>query len=219
MSNLTKKLQLIKQNIFLACQKAKRDPQSVKLLAVTKASDIKTIKQAYDLGLRDFGENKLQNALAKIEYFQDKTLNWHFIGNVQSNKLKKILTNFNCLHSLASKKNIQLADKLANELDLNIKGFLEVNIAGELSKHGFCEAELPEVIDLCKGLKKLKIIGLMTMAPYEKEAEKTRPVFKKLKKIADYYDLKELSMGMSNDYQMAIEEGSTIIRIGSFLFS
>lgn len=189
-----------------------------KLLAVSKLQPIEKIKSLYDEGQTDFAENYIQEALGKIEQLQDLKINWHLIGPIQKNKVKLLKKNFNYIHSIDS---YELAEKIS-EYSLKIgyvqKCFIQINLSKETTKSGFSKEQFFIDWARLKELKGLEIIGLMTMPPLENEPEKNRAFFKELKYIGDKLNLHEFSMGTSHDYQIALEEGATWIRIGTMLF-
>ena len=196
---------------------AGRDPSSVQLIAVTKHAALDQMQQLYAAGCRHFGENKLQAALPKIaELPQD--IQWHFIGPLQSNKVRKIVSHFTFIHSVGS---LAIAQKIAEcsfELGKSPKIFLQVNTSEEPSKGGFSEEELLKQFEQLLKLN-LTVIGLMTMAPLSSNTERVRACFSRLKSLRDRLSLPHLSMGMSQDYPIAIQEGATFLRIGSKLFN
>jgi hypothetical protein len=179
------------------------------LVVVTKNHSIDEIMQVYNEGCRDFGENRLQEALPKIEALP-KDIRWHFIGSLQRNKVNKVVENFSFIHSIDS---LPLAEKIA-ATGKKIPCFLEVNTSGETSKHGF-------TIEECEKLPKMEgieIVGLMTMAPLTDDKRVIRSCFSKLRLLKEKLGLKFLSMGMSHDWRIALEEGATHLRIGSAIF-
>lgn len=188
------------------------------LLAVSKLQSAEKIKNLYLSGQRDFAENYIQEALEKINELKDLQIHWHLIGKVQKNKVKYLNRNFEYIHSVDS---FELAKKISDQaINLNFlqKVFLQVNISKEESKSGFEENELLQKWDSLKELKGLSIVGLMTMPPLDNEPQNNQIYFKKIKKLADQLKLKELSMGTSHDYQIALKEGATWIRLGTMLF-
>ncbi len=188
------------------------------LLAVSKLQSAEKIKNLYLSGLRDFAENYIQDAIIKINELKDLQIHWHLIGKVQKNKVKYLNRNFEYIHSVDS---FELAKKISDQaINLNFlqKVFLQVNISKEESKSGFEENELLQKWDSLKELKGLSIVGLMTMPPLDNEPQNNQIYFKKIKKLADQLKLKELSMGTSHDYQIALKEGATWIRLGTMLF-
>lgn len=202
-------------------------PEKVKLVAVTKYVDKERIEEILSTGYNIFGENKAQVAREKIDYFKQKNMNieWHFIGNLQKNKVKYIINDIKLIHSVNKLSLAEEIDRKAKQIDKVMDILLEINVYGEESKQGYNYEDLLIDIAELKKLKNINIIGLMTMAPLDVEEEITRKVFSKLREIKEELNkshfensLIELSMGMSEDYIIALEEGSTIIRIGSKLY-
>ena len=199
------------------------DVKPAKLVAATKYVDEKEIEKLEELGCLIYGENRVQAFLDKYEKYHGQGI-WHFIGTLQSNKVKYIIDKVELIHSVNALKLIKEIEKQASKIDKDIHVLLEVNIADEDSKQGFDKNEIREAMDLVKECPHIIVDGLMMMAPHI-EPEETRVYFKKTKQLLlelqqEYpmYPLKELSMGMSNDYKVALEEGATMVRIGSALF-
>lgn len=218
-------LKYIEDEIKKVCEKENIDKNTCTLIAVSKTKPIELIKEAYDYGIRDFGENKVQEILEKYEQLP-KDIRWHMIGHLQTNKVKMILDKVEYIHSIDSLKLASVIDKEAKKKGIVVKGFLELNIVGEETKFGFSVEELNSIIEELAVFGNLRIIGLMIVAPFVDIAEKNREIFKKMKKIAvdinakkiHNVEISELSMGMSGDYLVAIEEGSTFVRVGSSIF-
>ena len=218
-------LKYIEDEIKKVCEKENIDKNTCTLIAVSKTKPIELIKEAYDYGIRDFGENKVQEILEKYEQLP-KDIRWHMIGHLQTNKVKMILDKVEYIHSIDSLKLANVIDKEAKKKGIIVKGFLELNIVGEETKFGFSVEELNSIIEELAIFGNLRIIGLMIVAPFVDIAEKNREIFKKMKKIAvdinakkiHNVEISELSMGMSGDYLVAIEEGSTFVRVGSSIF-
>ena len=218
-------LKYIEDEIKKVCEKKNIDKNTCTLIAVSKTKPIELIKEAYDYGIRDFGENKVQEILEKYEQLP-KDIRWHMIGHLQTNKVKMILDKVEYIHSIDSLKLASVIDKEAKKKGIVVKGFLELNIVGEETKFGFSVEELNSIVEELAVFGNLKIIGLMIVAPFVDIAEKNREIFKKMKKIAvdinakkiHNVEISELSMGMSGDYLVAIEEGSTFVRVGSSIF-
>ncbi len=211
----------ILRNIDAAAKRSGRDPREVQLIAVTKYVGLTEIKEAVKLGLKDFGENRVQEAAQKVEKFPD--LNWHFIGHLQSNKAKDVLPCYSMIHSLDRLSLAEALQRCGDRFDLKADVLVQVNTSGEKSKFGLAPEELPGFLEKVKSLKRLQVRGLMTMAPFYEDPETVRPFFRELRRLRDQnssidYNLEHLSMGMTNDYLVAIEEGATIIRVGSALF-
>ncbi|MBN1354356.1 MAG: YggS family pyridoxal phosphate-dependent enzyme [Candidatus Omnitrophica bacterium] len=208
----------IRERISKAAEKSSRAPDAIKLVVVTKEAGIDEILQAIEEGVRDIGENRLKDALAKKESLDSHVLTWHMIGHLQSNKAKEAVKLFSVIHSVDSAKLAEILNKEARKNGKVQDIFIEVNVSGEKSKFGVQPKGIEAFLKEAETFRNLKIRGLMTMAPFTDNAETTRPVFKKLKELADANGLKELSMGMSQDFEVAIEEGSTMVRIGRAIF-
>ena len=218
-------LKYIEDEIKKVCEKKNIDKNTCTLIAVSKTKPVELIKEAYDYGIRDFGENKVQEILEKYEQLP-KDIRWHMIGHLQTNKVKMILDKVEYIHSIDSLKLASVIDKEAKKKGIVVKGFLELNIVGEETKFGFSVEELNSIVEELAIFGNLRIIGLMIVAPFVDIAEKNREIFKKMKKIAvdinakkiHNVEISELSMGMSGDYLVAIGEGSTFVRVGSSIF-
>lgn len=214
---LTDNLHRIQDRIAASLAHSGRPDQSVTLIAVTKSVGIEEIRQLRELGVTHFGENRVQNAGPKISAEHDGVV-WHMIGNIQRRKAKDVVRLFDRIDSV---DRIELADELAartldRETPLPI--LLEVNVSGEETKHGFAPDQLSAALEQISGYASLRVEGLLTMAPYYNDPEHTRPIFAHLRALADQFDLPRVSMGMSNDYEVAVEEGATEVRIGTALF-
>ncbi len=213
----------IETRISAAAQRAGRERSSIELIAVSKTHPLEAIREARDCGLRLFGENKVQEARAKIPD-APSDLRWHLIGHLQSNKIRHALPLFEMIHSVDSLELATQIDRIAMELGLFPKVLLEVNVAGESSKFGFQSDKLLTQMEALIALPRLQIDGLMTIAPYAEDAEASRPFFQQLRQLRDRLaseqsiPLAHLSMGMSGDFEVAIEEGATLIRVGNAIF-
>ena len=235
MNPLEANLEKVQARIAAAARRAQRDPADVTLVAVTKTQPPELIQAAYDLGLRDFGENRVEEAEGKIERLPPE-VTWHMIGHIQSRKARRVVPLFNTIHSVDSVKLARRLDRLGKDLPAPIQVLLEFNVSGETSKHGFAAgqgdeaqavpaaliAEMEEIV----ALPHLRVDGLMTMAPIVSDAEEARPVFFRLRKLRDALraalpqaDWSQLSMGMTDDFEVAIEEGATLIRVGRAIFA
>ncbi len=215
---LSKRYLDLQSQIAMHAKNAARDPASIQLIAVTKYSSMEQMLEAYELGIRHFGESRLQESLPKIELLPSD-IKWHFIGSLQTNKLGKIIERFDYIHSVDSLEMARAIAKKSRELKRNPSLFLQVNTSGELSKKGFSEQELLQNIETISDLK-LNIIGLMTMAP-PTGANEAKICFERLKQLQNSITpavIPHLSMGMSQDFPIAIAEGATYLRIGSSLF-
>ena len=221
--DLAANLNSIRERIAAACARAGRDPATVTLLAVTKGQPPEVVQAAAALGLGLFGENKVQEARAKIGRCSGR-LRWHLIGHLQSNKCRDAVHFFEMIESVDSLALAQELNKWAHKSGKTLPILLEVNIAGEGSKFGYRPEVLRVELAEINALPKLEIHGLMTVAPWAPEAEKVRPVFRRLREVKTECEqrlgapLPHLSMGMSGDFEVAIEEGATLVRIGSALF-
>ncbi|MDW7973611.1 MAG: YggS family pyridoxal phosphate-dependent enzyme, partial [Thermodesulfovibrio sp.] len=200
-----------------------REPDDIKLIAVTKSQPVDKIKEAIDYGLRIFGENRVQEAKIKIAELKNFNIQWHMIGHLQTNKVKDAVNLFEVIHSVDSEKLAKFIDKEAEKRGKIQRVLIQVKLSEEDTKYGIKEEEVEKLIEVCLNLKNIKVEGLMTIPPYFENPEDVRPYFKKLRQIRDelnrkgYDFIKELSMGMSNDFEVAIEEGATMVRIGTAL--
>lgn len=206
-----------------AAMRAGRNPESIKLIAVTKTVDIETIKEAIDAGLRVFGENRVQEALRKVRSeelgVRAEKIEWHLIGHLQKNKAKYAVQLFDLIHTVDSIELAEQLNKQAEKIGKVQRILVQVKLSEEETKHGVPEEELMPLLKKISGLKNLKLEGLMTIPPYFENSEEARPYFRKLREIRDAINLSfELSMGMSNDFEVAIEEGATMVRIGTAIF-
>jgi pyridoxal phosphate enzyme (YggS family) len=213
------RLGAVHDRIVRACQKAGRQGSDVRLIAVSKKVDTDRIRVAADLGVTDFGENYIQEARAKIEMLPEK-LCWHMIGHVQTNKIKYIPGLFKYVHSVDRQELLDALEKFGKPINL----LFEVNLSGEPQKHGADADGLKRMLERGGNLKHIKPVGLMTMAPYVDDPEESRHLFANLRKLLENLnrefalEMRELSMGMSSDFEVAIEEGATMVRIGTALF-
>lgn len=216
--------QSLKEEIYSICLQCGRDPLEITLLCVSKGHSWEEAQFLYEAGARLFAENRVLEALEKIA-LAPKDIQWHFIGNLQRNKVRKIIGHFDLIHSVDSLSLCKEIDRISLEKGIFSNVLLEANTSGEESKHGLKKEEWLQYIDEIFHLKNLRVIGLMTMAPYTEDEKIIRSCFSGLRELRDELEklagvkLPHLSMGMSNDYKIAIEEGATILRIGSKLFS
>ena len=215
MDTFADRLAAVRDRIARAADRARRDPAGILLLAVTKIFPAATLREAYDAGLRDFGENYVQEFEDKAPQLADLTgARYHLIGHLQSNKTKKAVELFHVVQTVDSAK---LARRL-NESPRPIDVMLEVKLSHEDAKSGADPAELPELIAAVRACSNLRLLGLMTMPPWSDDLEASRGYFRQLRELAEQHGLPQLSMGMSHDLETAIEEGSTCVRIGTALF-
>jgi len=184
-------------------------------MAVTKTVDPDRIREAVESGINDIGENRLQEALPKQDALKDLSLRWHFIGRLQTNKAKKVVETFHCIQSV---DRLELALKLNQHATGRLPVFVEVELGNEETKSGVPQDKLPELMEQLKQCDHLEVRGLMAIPPFFDDPEKSRPFFARLRALGDQYALRELSMGMSHDFEVAIEEGATMVRVGTALF-
>ena len=211
----------LRTRIAAAAGRAERDASAVRLVAasaISKGVTNEMVLAALDAGVRDFGENYVQEAHLRINDLGKRALeaNWHFIGHLQSNKAAIAAALFDTIESVDS---LKLAQALSRRAEKPLRILLEVNVAGEASKYGLAPAEVAAVVEAAGALPNIDLVGLMTMAPEVDDAEQTRPVFGELRRLAEANGLRELSMGMTNDFEVAVEEGATMVRIGRALFA
>lgn len=221
--SLAENLDSIQQRIRAACDRAGRSPESITLLAVTKGQPPETVSEANKLGLAFFGENKIQEAKAKIPLSSGKC-RWHFIGHLQTNKCRDAVELFEMIQSVDSLHVAQEISKRAEQAGKTMPILLEVNLAGEASKFGYKPDQLENDLQQINALPRIEIHGFMTIPPWTSNAENVRPVFRQLRELKARAEqalgapLPHLSMGMTGDFEVAIEEGATIVRIGTALF-
>lgn len=222
---LRNNLDNIEQRIQQACDRSKRNRDEVTLIAVSKTKPISMIEEIYACGIRDFGENKVQELVEKKEHMA-KDIKWHMIGHLQKNKVKYIADSVACIHSVDSLSLLEVIEKEGRKNNRVISVLLEVNVAREESKYGFMLDEVFPLLDKISKFSFVNVIGLMTIAPYVENSEENRVYFKELYKLfvdikAKNYDnvnMSVISMGMSNDFEVAIEEGATMVRVGTGIF-
>jgi pyridoxal phosphate enzyme (YggS family) len=210
----------VKKKIERAALKSGRNPDDIKLVAVSKTHPSDVLREAVKAGANVFGENKVQEAEGKIEEIGRKSLEWHLIGHLQSNKARKAVKLFDVIHTLDS---VELAERLERicfeENRESLSVLIEVDLAGEWSKSGISENDLPKLVDFLQTCERLKFDGLMVIPPFFEDTEKVRPYFRRLREIRDrILPDGELSMGMSHDFEISIEEGATIVRVGTAIF-
>lgn len=217
-------LQSVRDRIAAAAARSGRSAEDVKLVAVSKYAELDWVRILLDLGERDLGENYPQQLLDRSTQF-DASVRWHLIGSLQRNKARKVLPVVSMIHSVDSLKLAATLDRLAGELGLQREVLLEVNVSQEASKHGFTVDELRQDWEQFANFQSLRVCGLMTMAPQTDNPEQARPVFAALHGLRDELNarstavpLRHLSMGMTGDFEVAIEEGATLVRIGSALW-
>ncbi|ACN99662.1 pyridoxal phosphate enzyme, YggS family [Sulfurihydrogenibium azorense Az-Fu1] len=216
--------QKIEERILKACQRSGRKREEVVLLAASKTQPVEKILQAYYCGIRYFGENRVQEGIEKIEALKDyKDIHWHLIGGLQTNKVKYAVKYFEMIHSIDREELVDEIEKRASKMNKIQEGLIEVNF-GEESKYGVKEENLKKLFEYILTKEHIKILGLMAIPPYFENPEDVRPFFRKLRQLKEDLEkdfnvkLPHLSMGMSHDFEVAIEEGATIVRIGTALF-
>jgi pyridoxal phosphate enzyme (YggS family) len=215
----------VRSTIAEAALRVGRAPEEITLVAVSKTMPVELVQMAYNLGVTDFGENRVQEALPKIAAFHPQDLRWHMIGHLQSNKASKVVSSFDCVHSVDSLHLAQTLNRYALERGRQLPVLLQVNVSGEISKEGMSPAEALELTRQFTELPHIQVEGLMTIAPLVEDPEQVRPVFRELRILRDQLraelpscSWQHLSMGMTGDYSVAIEEGATIVRIGRAIF-
>ncbi|MDR0363336.1 MAG: YggS family pyridoxal phosphate-dependent enzyme [Planctomycetota bacterium] len=225
MSKIAANLRTVRERVAAACARAGRNPDDVRVIAVTKTVGADEIRELYELGVRDFGENRVRDGLEHAAFLDAQDAVWHFIGHLQRNKAATALARFRRIHSVESPKLIDVLDRECGALGIRSDILLEVNVSGEESKYGIEPSGLMELAEKALSADHLTFAGLMTMAPVADRPETIRPVFAELRnlrgKLVDRFPIEppELSMGMSGDFEVAIEEGATMVRIGSALFA
>ena len=222
---IKEQLLLVEQNIESACNRSGRRRDEVTLIAVSKTKPVSMLQEAYDAGIRVFGENKVQELVDKYEVMP-KDIQWHMIGHLQTNKVKYIIDKVACIHSVDSLKLAEVIEKEAAKKDCKVNILIEVNVAEEESKFGLSVEEVIPLIEKVAQFPHIQIQGLMTIAPFVDNAEQNRTIFEQLRKLSvdimdkniDNVNVSILSMGMTNDYEVAIEEGATMVRVGTGIF-
>ncbi|ROR01760.1 YggS family pyridoxal phosphate-dependent enzyme [Desulfosoma caldarium] len=226
MNDIEANLSAILHQMEQACRRCGRDPHSVRLIGVTKQVSVEKIRQAAAAGLRCFGENYVQEGIRKIEALSDLYLEWHFIGRLQTNKVKHAVQRFSWIHTLDRLSLARELNKRAGNLGHRVSVLLQVHLGDEETKGGVAPDELEALFDEAQAMEWLEVRGLMAVPPYFEDPEAVRPFFRNLRQWLERLRLKashpermtELSMGMSHDFHVAIEEGATMIRVGTALF-
>lgn len=218
--SIEKKLTQLRKEIAETCAKCRRKPEEITLIAVSKTQPVQKIREVVNLGIEDIGENKVQELEEKYPDLKEMNADIHFIGHLQSNKVKKAVEMSDYIHSVDSLSLLRKIHYAALDIDKIQNIFLEVNTSGEEQKYGMKEDEVESLLTTMKSLPygNVKFIGLMTMAPLTEDKEIIRNCFRKLYDIKEHLNLNHLSMGMSNDFKEAIEEGATVLRIGRRIF-
>ena len=220
MSLIASNLKTILGRIEAAAASSDRDPGEITLIAVSKTHPAEAIRKAISSGISVFGENKVQEAEGKIAELGRDRIEWHLIGHLQSNKARKAVQLFDVVHSVDSLDIAQRLERICVEEGREkLEVLIQVDLAGEETKSGIPESDVPDLVDFLRKCRRLKFIGLMILPPYFDDPEATRPYFKRLREIRDrIIPGGELSMGMSHDFEVAIEEGATMVRVGTAIF-
>jgi PLP dependent protein len=224
-SALRARLAAVRDTIAAAAARVGRDPASIRLVAVSKTFPAEYVRAAAAAGQVDFGENKVQEALQKIAATSDLAIRWHLVGHLQSNKVKKV-GRFDVIQSIDGAPLVAAVDKAADAAGRSIELLVQVDLAGEATKHGAREEELTAIFDAARGASAARVVGLMLLPPAVDDPNDARPFFRELRAVRDRLlargvdesMLRELSMGMSHDFEVAIEEGATIVRVGTAIF-
>jgi pyridoxal phosphate enzyme (YggS family) len=223
---LTDRLAEVRRRIHDAATSAGRDPASVRLIAVSKTFPIEAIREAFAAGQLDFGENKVQEGLQKFATSTDLPIRWHLLGHLQSNKARKAVQAFATIHSIHSIELLQKLDRAAEESGRTPELLIQVDLAGEATKSGALPGEVPRLFEAAGACRAATVVGLMTLPPVPDTPEDARPWFRRLRELRDEWlasgvpapMLRELSMGMSGDFEVAIREGATMVRVGTAIF-
>lgn len=217
----------VRERIARAAERAARTPEAVTLVAVSKTFPAEAVRAAFDAGVRHFGENRVQEAepkIAALQALRAEGLRWHLVGHLQSNKVRKAAPLFDVIQSVDSAELARRLDRVASEAGRPVRALVQVDLAEEATKFGLPEAEAPEVLEEMQGLGGLRVEGLMVLPPYLEDPEAVRPYFRRLRELRDrlaaagLLDGADLSMGMSHDFETAVEEGATIVRVGTAIF-
>ena len=220
---IEQRLAEVRARIAASADRAGRDPASVSIVAVTKGHPLETARQACEAGLLDLGENRVQEALGKMDAWPEAPVSWHLIGHLQRNKVKLAVGRFVLIHSLDSARLADALEEAAGSRDVVQDVLVEVNVAGESQKTGCPAGAVRSLVEHAAGLPHLAVRGLMTMAPFTADVVEQRRAFRGLRELRDElvgggFRLPVLSMGMSNDFETAVEEGATMVRLGTVLF-
>jgi pyridoxal phosphate enzyme (YggS family) len=224
--SISDRLTAIRDRMAVAARSAGRDPSSVRLIAVSKTFPIDAVREAYQAGQRDFGENRVQEALQKIASSADLLIRWHLLGHLQTNKARKAAPAFAMIQSVDSVDLLEKLDRAAEESGHTPELLIQVDLAGETTKFGVPPTEVPRLFEAAAAARAARVLGLMTLPPVPETPEAARPYFRRLRDLRDEWlaagvpapMLHELSMGMSGDFEVAIQEGATMVRVGTAIF-
>jgi len=224
LSYIAENLRQVQATIAACCDRVGRNPSEVQIVAVTKYVSLETTRSALEAGIRHIGESRTQDAVPKWEALGAEAATWHFIGHLQTNKVRDMIGRFTYVHSLDRLSLAEELNKRGAQQDIVTRCMVQVNISGEETKHGLNSQDVPDFLMILRDMPHIEVSGFMTMAPYVEDPEETRWIFRKLRELRDRMKekypelpLEHLSMGMSNDYHIAVEEGATFIRLGSTL--
>jgi len=225
--DIRQRLQHVRERMAEAAIRSHREPGEVALIAVTKTHPAEIVREAIAAGVTDLGENRVQEADAKIPEVGRELVRWHLVGHLQSNKARRAVELFDVIHSLDSADLARRLDRTCAELQRpELPVLIQIDLGGEATKSGAAETELPEIIEVIKQSRVLRLQGLMTLPPYFEDPEQTRPFFRRLRELRDELRSQralgdargDLSMGMTHDFEVAIEEGATMVRVGTAIF-
>ena len=216
----------VRGQISAAARSAGRDPSGVRLIAVSKTFPLHLIREAWAAGQRDFGENRVQEGLQKISESTDLEIRWHLLGHLQINKARKAGHAFATIHAVESVELLTKLDAAATEAGRSLELLIQVDLAGEATKHGVPPDEVPRLLEAAAACRTAQVVGLMALPPIPETSEDSRPYFRKLRELRDDWltsgvpdgMLRELSMGMSGDFEVAVQEGATMVRVGTAIF-
>ena len=222
---LSENLRDVEKRIEEACKRSNRDPKEVTLIAVSKTKPVEMLQEVYDAGARNFGENKVQEIMDKYDHLP-QDIHWYMIGHLQRNKVKYIVDKVQMIHSVDSLRLAETIDKEAKKKNVTVPILIEVNVAEEDSKFGLSLEEVTALAEEISKLSNVRVCGLMTVAPFVEDPEENREVFRSLKKLSvdiaakniNNVTMSVLSMGMTNDFEVAVEEGATMVRVGTAIF-
>jgi pyridoxal phosphate enzyme (YggS family) len=226
MSSITDRLNEVRALIEAAARSVGRDPSSVRLIAVSKTFPLDLVREAYAAGQREFGENRVQEALDKIQDAGDLDIRWHLLGHLQTNKARRAASAFAAIHSVDSLDLLRKLDAAAEGAGAAPRLLIQVDLAGEETKFGVRPADVPPLFEVAASLRAARVVGLMTLPPIPENPEDARPWFIQLRRLRDDWAasgvppdmLQELSMGMSGDFEVAVQEGATMVRVGTAIF-
>ena len=217
MTDIATNLATVRARVAAAAERAGRSPHDITLVGVSKTHSVEIVRAAFDAGLRDFGENRVQEAAPKIHAMREQgaAARWHLVGHLQRNKVPTAIDLFDILHSVDSERLVEAISAAATR---EIRVFIEVNVAAEETKFGVSPADVSKLVERFGRLPNIELAGLMTVAPRVDDPEDVRLVFRALRQLRDAVGLRELSMGMTDDFEVAVEEGSTLVRVGRAIF-